>query len=296
MPPMKPPKKPKSASPPEFAASQRLQRMYEHGIRQITGRVLLPKAKEQTLAGWLAALAERSRQPDIAAASELLARRMVTAANVGNLRTWREAARKSTQSRQLHSLLMNEMQGPTGARVAQLIRENAQLISSVPLVAAQTLTDEVTKAQQNGARPSTVSKMMKQRFPELLKSRTNLISRTETAKASTALTQARCERLNLEWFEWETSKDKRTRESHKAMNGVLCSWGDLPSPEALIGEPSYGPYAPGGTFNCRCLVLPLLSLDDVAWPHRVYHGGTVTMMTLPAFKKLNGGNMLAETA
>lgn len=278
-----PPKK-----PPAFGPAQRLQREYERGIREITGRVLLSSKKqpEQTFDSWLNELAERSRKPDIQAASETLARRMITRIHIGNQRTWREAASRSQQSQRLHRLLEAEMQGPVGARVHQLVRENASLISSLSLEAATMLTGEVLKAQQSGARPGTVAKMARQRFPELLRSRTNLISRTETARSSTLLTQARCERLNLSWFAWESSVDQRTRLSHKNLHDVLCSWEDLPSPEQLVGEKSYGKYAPGSTFNCRCLVIPLLAFSDVEWPHRVYSKGGIRQMTLQDFKHI----------
>ena len=275
-----------SKKPPEFGPAKVLQRAYERGIRAITGRVLIQPKLEQTFSQWLADLARRSQEPDIQAASELLAKRMVAEVSKTNYRTWRAAASRTTHSRQLHQYLQAEMQGATGARVQQLIRENAKLISSVPLESAQVLVDEVTKAQQNGARPGTVSKMMKKRFPELLKSRTNLISRTETAKASSALTQARCERLAISWYQWETSQDQRTRASHKNMNGVIVPWSSAPSPEELIGEKSQGSYNAGQIFNCRCLIIPILTLDDIIFPARVYWQGKITQMTKQDFKKI----------
>ena len=107
-----PPKKP---VPPEFHASQRLQRSYEQGIREIAGRVFVKKRQDQSFTEWLAELAERSRSKDVQDASELLARRMIINVNVGNQRTWREAASRSSQAQKLHRLLQAEMQGPTGS-------------------------------------------------------------------------------------------------------------------------------------------------------------------------------------
>ena len=277
--------------PPEFGPTQRLQRMYEAGIRKITGRVILKKQPEETFATWYAKLVQRANAPDVQAAAFLLAKQMVHSVSKSNYRTWREAAAKTSKSQLLYQYLQAEMAGATGSRVHQIVRENANLISSLPLEAARTMTDEVMKAQQSGALPKTLAKMASKRFPELLRSRVHLISRTETAKASSALTQARCERLNLDWFEWETSHDKRTRTSHKNMNAVLCSWSDLPSPEKLVGEKDYGKYAAGGTFNCRCLVIPLLSFSDVSWPHRVYWRGAIRQMNLQEFKRIAGGGV-----
>ncbi len=278
-----PPKK-----PPGFGPTQRLQRAYERGIREITGRVLssVKKHPEQSFADWQAAIAARVTAQDVQEASNLLAQRMILHTQRTNWRTWREAASRSGHARQLHQLLQAEMQGATGSRVQQLVRENAALISSLSLDAAVTLTNEVTKAQQNGARPATITKMASKRFPELLRSRTHLISRTETAKASTALTRARCERLSIEWYQWETSKDgDRVRKSHRNMHGVIVPWTQTPSPEALVGEKStLGAYNAGECPNCRCLVVPILTLDDITFPARVYWNGSIKTMTKQKFK------------
>lgn len=279
-----------SSKPTDFHPTKILQRAYEKGIRAITGRVLLAKKPEQTFSQWLTELARRSQEPEVFAASELLASRMIFHVNATNQRTWRAAAAKSSQSRLLHSLLLKEMEGATGARVQQLIRENAQLIRSVPIDAASTMVDEITKAQQSGARASTMAQMYRTRFPELLKSRTNLIARTETAKASTALTQARCERLAIDWYQWETSKDQRTRKSHKAMHEVLVPWASAPSPELLVGEKStLGRYNAGEAPNCRCTIIPILTLDDVHFPARVYWQGSIRTFTKPQFKQIAVG-------
>jgi SPP1 gp7 family putative phage head morphogenesis protein len=179
------------------------------------------------------------------------------------------------------------MRGRTGAAVNRLIAENAKYISSVPVEAAERLVHEVRTAQQSGARAETVAKMMRQRFPALLRSRVALIARTETAKASTALTQARCEELDLDWYVWESSEDVRVRDSHRNMAGVLVPWNDAPRPEALVGEKSgLGAYHAGSCPNCRCYSAPVLALDDVRFPARVYWQGAVRRMTKQEFKKI----------
>lgn len=270
--------------PKKFSPTQRLEKAYEQGIKQIVHRVLTPKRPDQTLDEWLAELVERSQQEDIQRASETLAARMCKWVAVGNQKTWREAAARSMKSQKLFKLLEKEMQGATGEAVRRIIQQNAQLISSIPLEAAQRLTDEVTKAQQRGARPGTIAKMMKARFPELVRSRVNLISRTESAKTSLALTMARCEELNIDFAEWGTSEDVRVRPSHKLMDKVIFSWNDLPNPEALAGEKStLGNYGPGGCPNCRCVVYPVLSLEDIHFPARVYSQGTIRHYTKQEF-------------
>lgn len=280
----------RSTKPPEFHATQRLQREYEAGMRQIIKRVLPPKMPEQTFEQWRAEVARRSQEPDILNASNWLARRMVHWVNIKNAKTWREAASRSMQNRRLYALLEREMQGATGARVSQLVRENAELIRAIPLKAAETLNGEILRAQQRGARPGTIAKMTANRFPELLRSRVNLISRTETQKASTALTRARSEDVGADWYIWESSKDQRTRKSHKNMHGVVCGFHDNPSPEALVGEPAgLGAYGPGECPNCRCGPIVVLTLDDIKFPARVYWQGSIRRMTKQDFKQIAVG-------
>jgi SPP1 gp7 family putative phage head morphogenesis protein len=267
-----------------FGPTKRLQKAYEQGIKQIVQRMLPPKLEDKTFEQWLAEIAAKSQQRDVQEASEYLAGNMIKWTNIKNAKSWREAAARSQHSRRLYNLLQKEMQGITGSRVSALVRENAALIRSIALEAAVTLTGEVTKAQQMGARPATVAKMLRTRFPELLKSRIQLISRTETAKASTALTQARCEELGIDFYLWETSYDGRVRDSHRNMDRILIPWHDPPSPEALIGEKStLGAYHAGQSPNCRCTQLVVLHADDVSWPCRVYWHGAISTMTKQEF-------------
>ena len=277
--------------PGSFGPTERLQKAYEDGIRKITGRVLKPRRPEQTLEEWLAELEERSRAKDVQQASELLATRMVRWANTGNVKTWREAAAKSQHSRKLFRLLEAEMRGATGEAVRRLVAENAQYIRSVPIDAASKLVEEVAAAQQRGARAGTIDKMLRTRFPKLVRSRVHLISRTETAKASLALTQSRAEEVGAQFAEWLTSQDVRVRDSHRKMDKVIFAWNDPPNPEQLAGEDrSYGDYGPGGIFNCRCTSRVILSIDDITWPRRVHRNGVVRQMTKPQFMKEFGLN------
>jgi SPP1 gp7 family putative phage head morphogenesis protein len=280
-----------SSKPPIFSPKKKLEQEYASNIGKILKRVLPPlRPKEQTLQEWLAAIAARSQQKDIWEASDWLARKMVAETEKQNYTTWREAAAKSSQSQKLYRLLQKEMQGQTGITVRKLITENAAYIRSIPLLQATKLTEEISRATQRGARPETINKMMRTRFPQLLRSRVKLIARTETAKASAALTKARCSELNIDWYVWLTSRDVRVRTSHKNMNGVLVPWSEAPSPEALVGEDStLGHYHSGECPNCRCTQRVVLTLDDVQFPVRVYWHGKIQQMNKQEFKAIAGG-------
>lgn len=271
----------------DFGSTRRIEHEYERGIKGHLIKILPPKLPEQTFDEWINSIAQRSNEYDAREAAESLAGRMVRWVNTKNVKGWRAAAAKAQRSRMLSGLLQREMQTPIGARVRTIVRENAQYISSLPRDAAEQLNREVLRAQQNGARPATIAKMMRTRFPQLLHSRINQLARTESQKASTALTRARCEELNLPCYIWETSEDgDRVRLSHRKMQGVVVFWDDPPAPELLVGERSQGHYHAGDIYNCRCTQTVVLTLEDIRFPARVYRHGSITRMTRVQFRAL----------
>lgn len=264
---------------PEFGATRRLERAYASALRTIAEWVLRARDMED--------LRRRAAGPEVRHASELLARRMVGWASVANARTWREAARRSQRGTWLYEQMRHEMRGALGARVEALVQENARYISSVVPRVADELTREIAAAQRRGARPGTVEKMARQRFPEILRSRVRLIARTETSKASAALTRARADGLGLRWYLWQTSEDARVRSSHRKMDQVLVPYAHPPSPEALAGLKSgLGRYHSGESPNCRCTQIVLLSADDVKFPRRVYWSGVIRVMNKQEFLRI----------
>lgn len=237
---------------------------------------------------------------DLLGASEFInkwawqaAQRMVVGLLYDGAQNWRQAARESMQGARFYGALRAELQGPIGARVRKLIAQNARLISSLPLEIAEKVNEKIAENAYEGTRAENfASALMK----HLTRTRAHLIARTETSKASTALTQARSEELGLSWWAWRTSRDERVRFSHRKMEGVLCSWQDLPSPELLTGEKSVGKYAAGNVFNCRCYPEPVLYLDQIRWPHRVYVRGTIRSLTRAQFASLSGIQIHQEAA
>lgn len=211
------------------------------------------------------------------------AQRMVTGRYVAGAKTWQAAARQSMQGNTIYTLLNQEMQGPVGVRFRELIAQNSKLIRSLPHDVAAHVSKEIATRAQEGDRAEV-------NIPSLLKhvsrTRAALIARTETSKASSALTRARAEELQLGWYVWRTSEDARVRLSHRRLDGVLVSWDRPPSPEQLAGENSVGNYNAGDIWNCRCYSEPLLRTDQVRWPAKVYFGGSIRRMTLANFKHI----------
>jgi SPP1 gp7 family putative phage head morphogenesis protein len=243
----------------------------------------------------LRAFANLSRSPEVLESLALnIAHRMVTQLKVSNTRSWREAAREAGRGREIYEALQTEMETKIGARINELVRENAKLISSIPSDIREQVNGEIQRLQLQGLRPEAVEEYLRKRVPQITRSRAWLIARTETSKAATALTQARSEDLGVEWAQWVTSEDSRVRPSHRNLNKVLMRWDDPPQPEALIGEKSTLGKGVAGNFpNCRCSMLPLISLDVIRWPCRTYRAGRIQYMTRAAFQRLGGYRIAA---
>ena len=210
--------------------------------------------------------------------TQAIAHTFVTNTLEENARTWRQAAAMSGQGGMIRRALQQEMAGPVGRRVDELIAENANYIKTVPLILGEDLTKHIQTKAFEGSRTAYNSEEFKALVGDMSRNHARLISRTETAKAMSALTQARAENTGHDWYIWHTAKDVRVRPSHKKMDGVLCRFSDPPAPEELIGEKSAGSYGPGNIYNCRCFASPVFLWEEIPWPHKVYSNGAVREM------------------
>lgn len=214
-------------------------------------------------------------------------KRMVTPLEEINARTWREAARKSTRSNFLYSLLMEELKQGKGAVIDDQVLQNANLIKTLPNDVAQKVVKSIEEEVLKGKRARSIEKIIRQDTDKHSRASARLIARTEVSKTQSALTQARAQTLDLQWYAWRTALDgKRVRASHRLMEGVLVNWRDPPSPEQLAGEKNVGYYHAGNIWNCRCYSDPLLDIDDVKWPHKVYRNGQIRIMSKREFMNI----------
>lgn len=218
-----------------------------------------------------------------------IAGRMVTQVRASNARSWREAAAKSSRGREIYQALRQEMQTGVGVRVGELVEQNARLIRSIPEDVREITNNEINAMAQAGERPETIAAFLRHRIPQITKNKARLIARTETSKASEALTQARSEDLGIHWYQWASVEDQRVRASHRLMDKVLVSYDDPPAPELLAHERStLGKYNAGQAPNCRCTAFPVTSLDLISWPARVFRGGSIQRMNRGAFADMTG--------
>lgn len=214
-------------------------------------------------------------------------RRMVTPIAVQNMRTWRMVAKKATKNPSLYRMLMSEINQGLKSDIEIQIEENASLIKTLPTDVAKKVTKDISDMALKGMRASEIAKVIREQTDKHSRASAKLIARTEVSKTTTALTKARCDNLDLHWYVWRTMEDgDRVRKSHRIMEGVLVNWNEPPSPEALAGEKSVGNYHAGNIWNCRCYPEPLIEIDDISWPHKVYTNGKIQTMGKMQFKQM----------
>ena len=211
-------------------------------------------------------------------------KRMVTPLSSINEQTWRKAARKSTRSKFLYGLLIDDIKQNHEAMINDQIITNASLIRTLPNDVAEKVVKNIAEEAIKGKRARSIEKIIRQDTDKHSRASARLIARTEVAKTQSAITKSRAQNLDMNWYVWRTALDgNRVRKSHRLMEGVIVNWNDPPSPEELDGEQSVGHYHAGNIWNCRCYSEVLLDVDDVKWPHKVYRNGQITKMNKTEF-------------
>lgn len=143
---------------------------------------------------------------------------------------------------------------PAGGRAKSLLAEQVDLITSLPLEAAERVHHLTVKGLESAVRsPAIAGEIM--RTGEVTRSRAILIARTEIGRTQVSLLQARCEAIGSTHYIWRTAEDGDVRPGHKAMEGKVCSW---ESPPAVNENGRVMHHHPGAIWNCRCWSEPVI--------------------------------------
>lgn len=140
----------------------------------------------------------------------------------------------------------------------KVVRQNFHMIKSIP--------EEVAKVWKYEYVDTLIAERLKGTLPrgafqkKLMKAgakKAELIARTESAKLETFIVQSNATELGSILYRWSSTKDVRTRPSHKKMNGVYVFWKDKNEEKPLLDEM----YGNAGEFpNCRCVCVPIFDL------------------------------------
>lgn len=141
------------------------------------------------------------------------------------------------------------------------IEHNFEMIKSIPQRMKEVLFHKYTSTLiEEVAKGSLTRGSFQRQLANHGVKQAKLIARTETAKLQTAILENRATELGSIAYIWQASNDKRTRPSHKAMNGVVVWWkpnnGNKPLLDNMRGNAGEFP-------NCRCSPEPIVDEDDL---------------------------------
>ena len=265
---------------------RRIEVTYKRSLRQIVKKMNSLLIGLSTTSDIVRTLKKFADTPEFQKYAERSAMKMVTSLFSDAGKTWRQAAKENSRGNVIYKALKNEMNGPVGVVVNEQIQRNAELIKSMPLDIAQSITDYASKQAFEGRRSEDIAKDLLKEFPEISEKKANLIARTEVAKTNTELIKARCELTGNKFYIWKARKDQRVRNSHDHMDDVIVFWDEPPNPEKLSDEKDYGNYYHAGCFpNCRCYP-SIIDIEFISWPHKVYHNGSIQRMTRKQFEEI----------
>ena len=162
--------------------------------------------------------------------------------------------------------------------LSRAVKHNFEMIKSIPKRMMEILQHKYTSTLIEEVAKGTISRGS---FAKLLAKHGNnqakLIARTETAKLQTEISRSRATNLGSVAYIWISSKDKRTRPSHREMDRVIVFWRDdaqKPLRDNMRGDAGEFP-------NCRCDAEPIIDIEDIKiGNHKVYDYRTDKIITM----------------
>lgn len=142
---------------------------------------------------------------------------------------------------------------PTGKAMREILNAQVDLITSLPREAAERVHKLTVEAQMKSERAAEVAKEIMQ-SGHVSVSRARLIARTEVARTSSVLTQARAQHVGSEGYIWRTAMDSDVRPDHRRLEGKFIKWDEPPISDRRSGTRAHA----GCLWNCRCYPEPLI--------------------------------------
>ena len=109
------------------------------------------------------------------------------------------------------------------------------------------LRQEIQPLVMAGYRAETLEKIIAKREGVSAR-KAKFLARQETRLLVAEYTKNRMKQAGITRFRWRTVMDGRERPEHKALNGQIFAFDELPIIDARTGEKGM----PGQAFNCRC--------------------------------------------
>ena len=193
----------------------------------------------------------------------------LAASRFGGIQGFAERLAKIAAERNLRdtdSKLINSIRNALGVNIAAAlskegriqtavkaaIKQNIELITSIPTKYFEKVESLVRKNVETGMRYETIVGKIKE-AGNVTESRAKLIARDQTAKMNSDFNRVRQTDLGINSYIWQTSGDERVRPEHADHDGKEFRWDDPPEDTGHPGE----------DIQCRCVAIPVFKLDDM---------------------------------
>lgn len=234
-----------------FQKAGRVERSYLRALRQVVKQVdalvraFAPKGKVTDPGELNSALRKYSEL--LRPWAKAVANRMLAEVKQRDEKAWK------TLGENIGRNLRKEIQStPVGQAMRSRLDEQVELITSLPLEAAQRVHKLTLEAATTGTRAEEIAQEIL-RTGKVTESRARMIARTEVARTASVLTQTRAEHVGSTHYIWRTAGDSDVRESHRQMNGKVVAWAEPPT--LSDGTTTHA----GQIYNCRCYPEPILT-------------------------------------
>ena len=161
----------------------------------------------------------------------------------------------------LSSIVEKEILGDT---LAVAIQQNVELITSIKNDFINDIGSNVFTNYKKGFRHGELINEIRERG-NVSYSRAKLIARDQTAKVNADFEEERNKKLGFDIYKWKGTADARERDSHRALNNMLCKYSDPTVYSDDEGKTwkkrkSIGGYIGkcGEDYQCRCLAIPYI--------------------------------------
>ena len=140
-------------------------------------------------------------------------------------------------------------------------QQNFQMIKSIPNKIMELMNHKYTTTLiEEVAKGNLPRGSFKKELQKHANKNAGVIARTETAKLQSTILENRALNLGSIAYEWISSNDRRTRPSHKKMDGVIVFWRQSNLEQPFLDNM----YGNAGCFpNCRCSPNPIFNEEDL---------------------------------
>lgn len=116
----------------------------------------------------------------------------------------------------------------------------------------------VEKNALAGNRSDKLAQIIEARFG-VAKRKAVFLASQETSLFTSAYREHKYRDIGSTHYKWSTSHDERVRHSHAILNNRIFAWDDPPLIQGTNRHCN-----PGSDFGCRCVPLPIISIENVA--------------------------------